>query len=271
MKPRMFIGSSVEQLDLAYAAQDNLEHDVEGTVWTQGIFGLSRSSLASLIDVLDESDFGLFIFAPDDVTTIRDATKRTVRDNVVFELGLFIGRLGSERCFTMVPRGTEDLHLPTDLIGMAPAEFASDRSDGNLQAALGPACNRVRKAVKALAVNQRDSTTDESLAAQMPDQTQLFCSSGDCLALLESYVSKQSIGAPIQYAAADKELKMAPWFCKNLYRASCQQVEPDGFPKRGKHDQLQEETTSAVISSVCHDDVNTWHSRRMHRLSALAH
>src|SRR4051794_840743 len=113
MKPRMFIASSSEHLDLAYAAQEGLEHDVEVTVWTQGMFSLSKTTMASLIDELDESDFGLFILAPDDVTAIRSTSKQTVRDNVIFELGLFIGRLGSDRCFLVVPRGVEDLHLPT--------------------------------------------------------------------------------------------------------------------------------------------------------------
>ena len=146
----MFIASSAEHLDLAYAAQEGLEHDVEVTVWSQGVLALSKSALASLIDELDESDFGLFILAPDDITAIRDASKQTVRDNVIFELGLFIGRLGSDRCFLIVPRGMEDLHLPTDLLGVTPAMFDPDRQDENMTASLGPACNRIRKAVTKL-------------------------------------------------------------------------------------------------------------------------
>jgi hypothetical protein len=34
MKPKMFIGSSLEKIDLAYAAQEGLEHHVEATVWS---------------------------------------------------------------------------------------------------------------------------------------------------------------------------------------------------------------------------------------------
>lgn len=121
MKPRVFIGSSVEQLELAYATQEALEYEVESTVWSQGVFALSRTTLASLMDVLDETDFGIFVLAPDDITNIRNADQRTVRDNVIFELGLFIGRLGADRCFLIVPRGLDDLHLPSDLAGVTPA------------------------------------------------------------------------------------------------------------------------------------------------------
>src|SRR6478672_20125 len=113
MKPKMFIVSYKENVDLAYAAQEGLEPDVEVTVWSQGVFALSKTAMASLIDALDENDYGLFVLAPDDVTAIRSKGVQTVRDNVIFELGLFVGRLGNDRCFMIVPSGVEDLHLPT--------------------------------------------------------------------------------------------------------------------------------------------------------------
>jgi len=210
MKPKMFIASSVEHLDLAYAAQEALEHDVEPTVWTQGVFTLSKTAMASLIDVLDESDFGTFILAPDDITAISDKTKQTVRDKLIFELGLFIGRLGSDRCFLVVPRGVEDLHLPTDLLGLTPATYEPDRQDGNIVAALGPACNRIRKAVQKL------RPLAPQVAPPLPEQikTDAPCSDeNDCISLIQSWMGRRSSGQNLQairYAALDHDLNLVP-------------------------------------------------------------
>ena len=58
---------------------------------------------------------------------------------------MFIGRLGRDRSVVVVPRGVEDFHLPTDLLGLTPLRYNPGRRDGNLRAALGPACNELRK------------------------------------------------------------------------------------------------------------------------------
>src|SRR5690606_6771583 len=96
--------SSTERLDIAYLIQENLEFDAQTTVWTQGIFKLSSNALDSLIESLEKFDFAIFVFHPDDITQIRNASVETVRDNLIFELGLFIGRLGKKNVFFLIPR-----------------------------------------------------------------------------------------------------------------------------------------------------------------------
>ncbi len=81
MKPKVFIGSSVEGLSVAYAIQQNLTRDAEPTVWDQGVFELSRTTIESLTASLDASDFGVFVFSPDDVVTMRGKENNAVRDN----------------------------------------------------------------------------------------------------------------------------------------------------------------------------------------------
>lgn len=149
MKKKIFIGSSSENLDAVFAIQENLEgHGFSPTPWTQGVFGLSDTTIESLIKALSDNDYAVFVLNPDDITKLRDKTVSTVRDNVIFELGLFIGALGRKSCFMVVPNNAENLHLPTDLLGITPAKYDASREDGNLVAALGTACNKIKKSIQ---------------------------------------------------------------------------------------------------------------------------
>ncbi|WP_273023298.1 TIR domain-containing protein [Rheinheimera sp.] len=161
MKPRVFIGSSVEGLNVAYAVQQNLTHDSEPTVWDQGIFDLSKTTIESLVKAVNESDFGIFIFSPDDVTKMRGNERNSIRDNVIFEFGLFTGKLGRERVFFIKPDGS-DVHLPTDLVGITPGSYNPNREDGRLQAATGPACNQIREAMKKIPILSSKASRGES-------------------------------------------------------------------------------------------------------------
>lgn len=145
MRKRLFIASSVEGLDVAYAIQENLEYDLEVTVWPQGVFSLSKTTIEALFEQSDQFDGAVFVFSPDDTTKIRGKEKPSVRDNVLFELGLFIGRLGRENCFIVKPRSFLDLDFPTDLLGITSTDYDDERDDGNLVAALGPSGNKIRR------------------------------------------------------------------------------------------------------------------------------
>jgi predicted nucleotide-binding protein len=148
-KPRLFIGSSTEGIDAAWALQENLERDADVHVWDQGAFELSGYTLSSLLDQVDQGDFAAFIFAPDDVLALRGNVYSSVRDNVLLETGMFLGRLGRQRAFLVIPRD-DDLRMPTDLLGLTTASYDPSSSRG-LRAAMGPAANRVRQAMRAAA------------------------------------------------------------------------------------------------------------------------
>ncbi len=162
-KPRIFVGSSVEGLEIAYAIQENLEYTADVTIWDQGIFKLTSNALDDLITVLKNSDYGIFVFSPDDITKIRQENFKTTRDNVIFEFGLFIGYLGKDRVSYVLPRGMAKFHLPSDLAGINPGTFEPERLDKNLRAALGPYCNQVKEVLKEISMISLDGFHEESL------------------------------------------------------------------------------------------------------------
>jgi hypothetical protein len=143
VKPRIFIGSSVESLQTAYAVQRNLEFDADLEVWTQDIFKPSQYPIESLMETAKNSDFAVFVFTPHDKAWIRGSTHEVVRDNVLFETGLFVGRLGRERCFILVPRDLE-FHIPSDLNGLTPITYSVEQANTNPTSALGAACSTIR-------------------------------------------------------------------------------------------------------------------------------
>jgi predicted nucleotide-binding protein len=109
--------------------------------------------LTQLTRLAKQADFGVFLFAADDITRTKGKEVRSVRDNVLFEAGLFTGALGIRRCFIIVPKG-EEVHIPSDLAGLTLLTFKS--SQKNTAAALGPACNEIKKAIRRLGFHKKE-------------------------------------------------------------------------------------------------------------------
>jgi hypothetical protein len=220
MKPSLFIASSAESVNVAFALQENLDSVAEVTVWNQGVFNLSKFALESLIDILEVSDFGLFVFAPDDVVSMRGTDKQAVRDNVLFELGLFIGRLGRERNFVVLPKSTEgNFRLPSDLLGLMPALYESNRQDGNLHATLGPASSKIMKSVAKLGPVQKKSTSTAEVTAVIPEP--INYSDADKLAILESWMGYRPSNENTQvihFAEVDLHLRLPAGTTKLLIK-----------------------------------------------------
>ncbi len=153
-KPRIFLASSVEGLDVANAINECLDYDAEVVHWKDS-FKLSTQTIEELQERARTVDFAIFVFTPDDVSTIREKSHPVARDNVLFELGLFIGSLSKERCFIVKPRDVE-LHFPTDLLGLTPADFNGNRSDNDLSMAVNAPCNKIQKEIVRLGLATED-------------------------------------------------------------------------------------------------------------------
>lgn len=132
----LFIGSSSEGKDVAERLHAGLDRHglTESTVWTHGVFRPSQHPLTALVGSAQASDFAVMVLSPDDDVESRESRTQAPRDNVIFELGLFMGALGPERTYMVLPKGV-DLKLPTDLAGITYLPYPN-RQDGNMAAAL---------------------------------------------------------------------------------------------------------------------------------------
>jgi hypothetical protein len=166
-KPSVFIASSVEGLPVAESINSNLDHISYPTMWPTGTFKLGSTTIDSLVKKSSDVDFAVFVFTPDDVTTIRKETQPVVRDNVLFELGLFIGALGKERCYIVRPRGSE-MHLPSDLLGVTAADYEAGRPDGDLGSALNHACKQIKDRIAELGPVDRTTKVQAVDSARPP-------------------------------------------------------------------------------------------------------
>ena len=171
MKPSLFIGSSTEGLKVAKTLQLLLENTCETTIWSQGVFGLGESTLESLVNSLDDFDYAALILTPDDLLESRGAKSQSPRDNVLFELGLFMGSLGRQRTFIVYEK-TSKIKLPSDLAGVSAATYTI-HSSGRLESSLGTTATRLENQMEKLGVRNMKNITELTNAAHNVTQQQV--------------------------------------------------------------------------------------------------
>ena len=93
------------------------ERPLHQVVWRDGVFRATNYPLEILEARVDDSDFAVAIAHADDLTATQGKTWPGPRDNVIFELGLFVGRLGRSRAILLEPR-LEEVKIPSDFAGV---------------------------------------------------------------------------------------------------------------------------------------------------------
>lgn len=127
--PVVFVGSSSEALPVAKLFHAALPlPTVEARFWQLDVFNPSNFPIEDLEAQAQQSDFAVLVATGDDVSKSRGKVKVAPRDNVIFELGLFMGASGRKRTFVVQPRGV-DLKLPSDILGMTTIRY--DASEAN--------------------------------------------------------------------------------------------------------------------------------------------
>lgn len=133
---KMFIGCSVESLELARhtAVAFTHEPDMDCEVWNCGVFTPTKNPLPVLLEKADAVDFAAFFFSPDDQVTSRQLAFDAPRDNTIFELGLFLGKLGTDRTY-ILQSVSEPVKYPSDLRGVTPITYKMSNPNQINQAA----------------------------------------------------------------------------------------------------------------------------------------
>ncbi len=151
--PVLFVGSSVEGLAIAKEIQLAFKHDKKILIrpWTTpGVFGPGGTPVDSLLKEVDACDFAAFIFGPDDKLFCRGEEYEVPRDNVIFELGLFMGRLDRNRSFIIKDESSE-IKIPTDLLGVTPIPYVLKPGE-DISPSIATICTELKKVIDSLGV-----------------------------------------------------------------------------------------------------------------------
>lgn len=152
-RPIVFIGSSTEGLEIAKALLSNLSGCSEPLIWKQGVFGLGQGTLEALTSAANRADFAALVMTPDDFVESRGKSNHMPRDNIVVELGLFIGALGRDRAF-MVFEEDSNLKLPLDVAGITAATFRRSKQL-SIDASVASAAVKIEECVKRLGFRKK--------------------------------------------------------------------------------------------------------------------
>jgi predicted nucleotide-binding protein len=144
--PQLFIASSTESLHIASAIKYTLmEYKwAKAKVWDKGVFFLSEYTLKDLLDELKLADYGIIILADDDKTESRGLVKPSTRDNVIFESGILVGKIGYQKVFFVRPSKV-DIRIPSDLYGLNFGSYDIDESD--VSESVGLFCHKVKQTI----------------------------------------------------------------------------------------------------------------------------
>jgi predicted nucleotide-binding protein len=150
-RPRVFMICSAEALAIAKAIRVGLEYSAEVVIWSDDkIFAPGAYPIEALEEQVNLADFGIALAEPDDLVVSRDRKASTPRDNVIFELGFFMSRLGRHRTLLLVPR-SQDVKLPSDFKGLTPIAYDTG-AQKDLPIALGPTIDKIGSLIADLGV-----------------------------------------------------------------------------------------------------------------------
>ena len=160
----VFIGSSAEAIDIAREIELQLNTYANTILWTHS-FQPSEHPIEALLRNAKQCNFAILVITPDDFVKSRNEEFLSPRDNILFELGLFMNQLGKERTF-IICEEQANLKMPSDLLGVTTIKF---RLRENLSTSLSPACTIMIKRIKNLEKYEQKEIFIEKILEQFKE------------------------------------------------------------------------------------------------------
>ncbi len=127
---RIFIGSSKEAKKTMEEVRHWLDSSHRVIPWTSTeAFPLESSVFERLIDLSESVDAAVFIISEDDLSSIRGTQHWQVRDNVLFEYGLFLGALGRANVRRIIVGNPKQTSNMLGIIGLRIPKFKRSKKD----------------------------------------------------------------------------------------------------------------------------------------------
>lgn len=160
-KIKIFLASSDKSFPVAEALREKLsEPFLEIITWKKlGVFKLSEHTMASLEKIVNECDFGIFILGPDDLLIKNFKVFDITRDNVIFELGLFFGKVGRKRSYMLRPYNVK-IKEPSDLKGITWASY--EIKDSKVYD-FTDACSKIKDAISVAPLTPEEAVLSRTL------------------------------------------------------------------------------------------------------------
>lgn len=160
MKPNVFIGSSQANLLVVRELERALHQNCEVIPWdSEGLFSAGDILLDRLLELSGTYDFAILVFGFDDFLVGGDVA--VPRDNVLFELGLFMSRLGRYRTFVVLPQMEgKRVKILSDLGGLISLRYDVPPSHEQLRIFLAPVVQQLLVRIGSLSSPKAVETTD---------------------------------------------------------------------------------------------------------------
>ena len=244
-RPKVFVGSSSEARKIAEGFCRALQNTATMVPWWQAQdFRPMQSTLDGLFKADNKYDFGLFILTPDDQIESRGQEGYSARDNVLLELGLFLGKLGPKRTFAVIQQDDDPqkkVKVLSDLAGIAIPRFSTGDED-ELMASINNSVHSIRRIIVEQGRRQRkfhliqywkyvdDLFTVSLSAAKLQEYREEL--QGKSLVLVATRLDRQTYPEyDTRIARSTPQRAIGAFSMDLILEAPCQDVFVDSTPK----------------------------------------